>query len=108
MPKPTNAELEDLDRARSKEELCMFRKQDRDRRDSIDSRELMEKLADIEHERWSGWMRYMFANRSPDNIIRWMGQMNTPYSELPEYTKESDRVEVRKTLEAIRENMRKM
>ena len=107
MGRPRNYELEDLDRVRSHEELCMFRKMDRASLDSIDSIELMETLADIEHERWSSWMRYMFDNWTCDNVIRWVGQMNAPYSELPEYSKESDRKEVRKTISAIKNQRNK-
>jgi hypothetical protein len=63
---------------------------------------LIEILADIEHERWSGWMRWMFDNWTEENIARWKTQMVTPCRDLPEYSKESDRKEVRKTLEAIK------
>ncbi len=61
----------------------------------------LETLADIEHERWSGWMRYQFANWTDENIERWKALMDTPYSDLSEHSKESDRKEVRKTLKAI-------
>jgi len=64
--------------------------------------ELREKLADQEHERWSGWMRYMFDNWTEENIKRWKYQMVTPYSELPEHSKDSDRKEADKTLEVVR------
>ena|ERR1700682_91804 len=73
--------------------------------EKIDDKELIEILADIEHERWSGWMRWMFDNWTEDNIARWKMQMVTPYSDLPEYSKESDRKEVRKTLEAIKRHL---
>ena len=61
----------------------------------------LEMLAAIEHERWSGWMRHMFDNWTPEDIARWKHQMMTPYADLPEYSKEADRVEVRKTLTAL-------
>jgi hypothetical protein len=70
--------------------------------DALADPELMEILADIEHERWSGWMRWMFDNWTVENLARWKTQMVTPYRDLPEYSKESDRKEVRKTLEAIK------
>lgn len=65
------------------------------------SEELLEILADIEHERWSGWMKYQFEVQSPEKIAHWKRLMETPYADLPEYSKESDRKEVRKTLGAI-------
>ena len=64
---------------------------------------LMEKLADIEHERWAGWMWYMWENYTNKNVKRWEKQMITPYKYLPEHSKESDRKEVRKTFAAIKE-----
>lgn len=69
--------------------------------DQVDD-ELIEILADIEHERWSSWMRHMFNNFTVDNLMRWFGQMHTHYSNLSDYEQESDRQEVYKTLEAIR------
>lgn len=77
---------------------------------------LIETLAAIEHERWSGWMRHLFSKcvfveyDGGENVAaqiphkwreRWAQQMNTPYSELSEEEKESDRREVRKTLAAL-------
>jgi len=68
-----------------------------------------EKLAAYAHEAWAGWMRHLFeqclddgvvgiADRAsvvipPDLVARWKRQMNTPYEELPENEKESDRAE---------------
>lgn len=73
--------------------------------------ELLEQLADLEHERWSGWMRYMFSKgtKNPDGtwtmpawaVGRWERQASTPYADLSEQEKESDRVEARKGLMAI-------
>lgn len=64
---------------------------------------LLEKLASQEHERWSGWMRWMFDNWTEDNIPRWKRQMVTAYADLPEHSKESDRKEARKTLSLLRD-----
>ena len=63
--------------------------------------ELMERLADIEHQRWSAWMDYQCRNGSYGAWNRWMKKATIPYSQLSEQEKESDRVEVRKTLAAI-------
>ena len=61
----------------------------------------VELLAAIVHERWSRWMRWMFAHWTEENIARWKHQMNTPYAELPEHSKESDRKEARASIRAL-------
>lgn len=78
--------------------------------------EKVETLADYAHEAWSGWMTYMFSKINvmetgnsqsvhfamPRELYnRWQRQMETPYSELPEEEKESDRVEARKILDLL-------
>ena len=68
-----------------------------------DNMSMIDRLADIEHERWSKWMRGMFDNWTDENVDRWKRQMHTRYADLPEYSKESDRKEVRTTLEALME-----
>ncbi len=76
--------------------------------------QLVEALADIEHDRWSSWMRYMFSKGQFNNddgtwtmpawaVERWQGQANTKYAALSEKEKDSDRAEVDKTLRAISE-----
>ena len=72
---------------------------------------LLEQLAEIEHERWSHWQRYMHEKGEvqPDGslvisselVARWERQMNTPYEELSEEEKESDRDQVRRVLPVI-------
>jgi hypothetical protein len=72
---------------------------------------LIEKLANIEHERWSGWQKYLHSLCHKEEngeltipkycVERWERQINTPYSELSEEEKESDRIEARKTLPII-------
>ena len=67
---------------------------------------LFEKLASIEHERWAKWQRYMHSKMEPsakdgiwqigeEHIKRWERQINTPYKDLSEEEKESDREQVR-------------
>lgn len=78
---------------------------------SIDEREAVEVLAAVEHERWSWWMKYLFElttqsaagtrNIPAWAVERWTRQMNTPYAEISEKEKESDRIEARKTLAAL-------
>jgi hypothetical protein len=76
------------------------------------SGELIEILADIEHERWSNWMKWVFQNGKwntdasftikTKKAQRWFVLAGFKYEDLDEETKEYDRVEVRKTLEAIK------
>lgn len=65
--------------------------------------ELMEKLADIEHERWADWQRHVHSKGIRDSsgirltrdlIERWDYQINTPYSRLTEDDKDKDRTQV--------------
>jgi hypothetical protein len=63
--------------------------------------ELLERLAELEHEQWAHWMNYMFANRTPENIARWKKQAKTSYFELSEKEKESDREWARKVLQIL-------
>jgi hypothetical protein len=72
---------------------------------------LMETLAEVEHERWSHWQRYLHSKceRASDGSLvipadlveQWESQMNTPYSALSEAEKESDREQVRRYLPII-------
>jgi hypothetical protein len=74
--------------------------------------ELLETLASVEHERWTHWQRYMHNQCIPhgdggallipaDLVKRWEKQIDTPYSELTDEEKESDRDQVRKYLPLI-------
>lgn len=72
---------------------------------------LLEKLAAIEHERWSHWQRYMHGKgqRQADGSIvlsaelveRWERQFTRGYADLDETEKESDRDQVRRYLPLI-------
>ena len=70
----------------------------------------IEKLAEIQHEIWSDWMKYLFSkcrelfhaganDKSmgiPGELVRrWKKQMNIEYKDLSEEEKESDRRVVR-------------
>lgn len=68
----------------------------------LDSPKLLEKLATLEHDRWSGWMKYQFEVWGDAKVAWWKDLMNTPYFSLSEYSKESDRKEARKSLEVIK------
>lgn len=67
-----------------------------------------EELAALAHEQWSGWMKHLFSKcvivtyQGGERVVaeiphwareRWARQMNTPYSELSDEEKESDRAE---------------
>jgi hypothetical protein len=68
--------------------------------------ELMERLADIEHQRWASWQAWVhkIATPTPSGALiipapyveRWERQINTPYADLSEEDKEKDRKQVRK------------
>jgi hypothetical protein len=75
---------------------------------------LMEKLADIEHQRWAKWQDYLHSKMVehsdgkgewvclPSELFkRWERQIATPYSGLSEQEKESDREQVRPYLSLI-------
>jgi hypothetical protein len=73
--------------------------------------EAMEELADIEHERWSHWQRFLHgkAVRQTDGslvipadlVSRWERQMQARYADLTEGEKEGDREQVRRYLPTI-------
>lgn len=74
-------------------------------------RALLEALAAAEHASWAHWMAYVFNScptlpdgsvvLPPDAVARWKRQVATPYADLSEQEKESDRDEVRKILPLI-------
>jgi hypothetical protein len=73
--------------------------------------EVREALAEYAHEAWSGWMKYLFQKGKHQEdgtfsmpqwaVERWQRQMNTPYAELPEEEKKSDREEADKMLAIV-------
>jgi len=75
---------------------------------------MKEKFSDLCHELWSGWMIYLFSkttlNRDGSRTIpkefvdRWYRQLKTPYKELSEEEKNSDRREAEKFMRLTREN----
>lgn len=72
---------------------------------------LVEELAAIEHARWAHWQRYVHAKaeRGPDGSLvlpaclvrQWDTQIATPYADLSESEKISDRQQVRRYLPLI-------
>ena len=73
---------------------------------------IIEKLASYAHKAWSGWLQYMFSKSTknedgsvtiPASLVeRWTRQMNTPYEQLPESEKLSDKAEANDILEIIK------
>jgi len=90
--------------------------------DPVTNSNLIEQLAAIEHERWAGWMRYLFENcfehRLTDAgtgkefstgglcirkslVDHWQRQIDTPYADLSEAEKESDREQVERYIHLL-------
>lgn len=73
---------------------------------------LRERLAELEHERWSCWMQYLFSRWTrvdggyliaPDDVTWWEHLIETPYADLTERSKDSDRREADRTLAILKE-----
>jgi len=83
--------------------------------------ELIEQLSDKEHDSWARWMSYLFSKCDdwyetdvneqgvyagkiiPSELVeRWQRQIETPYAELSEREKQSDRDEVAHILPIIK------
>lgn len=64
--------------------------------------ELIEALAELEHEQWVEWSRTIVQQEliSAERRERWERYW-VPYSELPEDVKEHDRVWARKVVERL-------
>ncbi len=77
----------------------------------MDFSELIEQLAEMEHNRWAGWHRHAKKNWTPERVDRWDSLASTAYPHLSEDLKEKDRVEVRRfwpmILDAIKAAERK-
>lgn len=69
---------------------------------------LVDELASIEHERWAHWQRYVHSKclKQPDGSIvipadlvaQWERQIATPFEQLSDKEKDSDREQVQKYL----------
>ena len=65
------------------------------------SADLLERLAELEHEQWVAWAREVQGEVAPERRERWRAFF-VPYGELPEEVKEQDRAWARKVLELLR------
>jgi len=82
----------------------------------LSEQELIEQLADKEHDSWARWMKYLFLQCEsidggdgyeycviPRRLVqRWKRQAETPYMQLSAQEKQSDRDEVAHILPIIR------
>ena len=76
-------------------------------------REELEVYADLEHQRWAKWQEYLHSRCIENDdgsltipahlVVHWKRQIATPYSQLTEAEKESDRNEVRPYFERTNE-----
>lgn len=77
---------------------------------------LVDRLAAIEHERWSHWQRYMHSKAArqedgsllipADLVARWEKQIATDYADLSADEQESDREQVERYLPVIEDTFR--
>ncbi|MER8606016.1 hypothetical protein NKH48_20130 [Mesorhizobium sp. M1233] len=86
-------------------------------KDDIDAQlsSIFEKLAAIEHDRWSHWQRYMHSKCSmqadgsllipPNLVAQWERLIALPYDHLDEDEKNSDREQVQRYLPVIRDTL---
>lgn len=75
---------------------------------------MLNQLADIQHEIWAHWMRYLFkvsihnedgtVTIPVDQVERWKRQMNTKYSDLSSDEQKSDLEQAKKVVVVINTN----
>ena len=64
--------------------------------------ELLERLAELEHEQWVYWSKGVSGDVSPARLKRWEKLWATPYAELDEGYKADDRRHARKVLAVLK------
>jgi len=74
--------------------------------------EIIERLADFEHDRWARWQKHVFSKCIKNNdgsytipkeyVERWERQIITSYNDLSEEEKESDRIEAKRIIEVLK------
>lgn len=84
---------------------------DPDVRAIVEDEVLVDRLATVEHERWAHWQQYLHdqCQRTNDGsliipaelVTRWSTQIATPFAQLSEAERESDRDQVRRYLPLI-------
>jgi len=68
----------------------------------LDEKEIIEKLADLEHQQWTHWTDYFIHNITKENIKKWDVQRKTSYFKLSDEDKEKDRIWARKVFNLIK------
>jgi hypothetical protein len=79
---------------------------------------LVDELAALEHQRWAHWQEYVHekGERRPDGslvlpadlVARWQRQIDTPYEDLTNEEKDSDREQVQKYLPILKRWLRRV
>ena len=64
--------------------------------------ELLEKLAELEHEQWVAWARAVAGEVSAQRRGRWQAFF-VPYAELTDEAKEEDRLWARKVIDLVQQ-----
>jgi len=67
---------------------------------------MLEDVAALEHEQWAHWTRYMLDNLTPENVARWRRQIATPYAELSDTEKMSDREWASRVIRLVSSNVK--
>ena len=62
---------------------------------------MREKFAELEHKQWASWTEYFLENNNAINRAIWRRQTKTPYRELSDEEKNSDREWADKVIEKI-------
>ena len=80
-------------------------------RATLEDDRAIDRLAAVEHERWSHWQQYLHDQGerrgdgalviSAELVSRWEKQIRTPYAELSPEEQESDREQVRLYLPTV-------
>lgn len=65
---------------------------------------ILEELSELEHIQWTKWTKHMLENLTPENVKKWKRQIKTPYAQLSEKEKESDREWARKILKIVKKH----
>jgi len=84
----------------------------------FEAEETLEAVAEVEHERWAHWQRYLHDQCVPHDdgsliipaelVERWARQMATPYSRLSEEEKVSDREQASLYIEKLTARLREL
>lgn len=78
----------------------------------IKGEDIKEDFANLAHDQWSGWMKYLFEKSHSNEdltvtipahlVARWTRQMHTDYGDLSYQEQESDRKEAEKFIQIIK------